>query len=56
MITYLEISLFDSPAQTLVNTVNNVGVMGKGIALTWALFYLQESRDEKRPGINLKEL
>ncbi|WP_342588134.1 macro domain-containing protein [Rhizobium chutanense] len=26
-------SLFDSPAQTLVNTVNVVGVMGKGIAL-----------------------
>jgi O-acetyl-ADP-ribose deacetylase (regulator of RNase III) len=25
--------LFDSPAQTLVNTVNVVGVMGKGIAL-----------------------
>jgi hypothetical protein len=25
-------SIFDSPAQTLVNTVNIVGVMGKGIA------------------------
>lgn len=32
MITYLESSVFDSPAQTLVNTVNTVGVMGKGIA------------------------
>jgi len=32
MITYLETSVFESPAQTLVNTVNTVGVMGKGIA------------------------
>jgi O-acetyl-ADP-ribose deacetylase (regulator of RNase III) len=32
MITFLESSVFDSPAQTLVNTVNTVGVMGKGIA------------------------
>ncbi|MER9596682.1 MULTISPECIES: macro domain-containing protein [unclassified Mesorhizobium] len=32
MITYLESSVFESPAQTLVNTVNTVGVMGKGIA------------------------
>jgi O-acetyl-ADP-ribose deacetylase (regulator of RNase III) len=39
MITYLEISLFDSPAQTLVNTVNTVGVMGKGIALTFKKLY-----------------
>lgn len=33
MLTYVRTSLFDSPAQTLVNTVNIVGVMGKGIAL-----------------------
>jgi len=32
MLTYLYASIFDSPAQTLVNTVNTVGVMGKGIA------------------------
>jgi O-acetyl-ADP-ribose deacetylase (regulator of RNase III) len=32
MLTYLRTSIFDSPAQTLVNTVNTVGVMGKGIA------------------------
>ncbi len=32
MVTYLQSSIFDSPAQTLVNTVNTVGVMGKGIA------------------------
>jgi O-acetyl-ADP-ribose deacetylase (regulator of RNase III) len=32
MITYVDFSLFDSPAKVLVNTVNTVGVMGKGIA------------------------
>jgi O-acetyl-ADP-ribose deacetylase (regulator of RNase III) len=35
MLTYLYASLFDSPAQTLVNTVNTVGVMGKGVARTF---------------------
>lgn len=33
MVAYLPTSLFTSPAQTLVNTVNTVGVMGKGVAL-----------------------
>jgi O-acetyl-ADP-ribose deacetylase (regulator of RNase III) len=33
MITYVAGSLFDSPAQVLVNTINTEGVMGKGIAL-----------------------
>lgn len=32
MITYRRTSLLESPAQTLVNTVNCVGVMGKGLA------------------------
>lgn len=32
MITYVDGNLFQSPAQTLVNTVNTVGVMGKGVA------------------------
>ncbi len=32
MITYRRTSILDSPAQTLVNTVNCVGVMGKGLA------------------------
>ncbi len=32
MLQFVQQSLFDSPAQTLVNTVNTVGVMGKGIA------------------------
>lgn len=33
MIKYLEGDIFSTPAQTIVNTVNTVGVMGKGIAL-----------------------
>lgn len=33
MIQYIVGNLLDSPAQALVNTVNTVGVMGKGIAL-----------------------
>ncbi|NRB42448.1 MAG: macro domain-containing protein [Pseudomonadales bacterium] len=33
MITYTQGNLLDSPAEALVNTVNTVGVMGKGIAL-----------------------
>jgi O-acetyl-ADP-ribose deacetylase (regulator of RNase III) len=32
MLIYHRTSIFDSPAQTVVNTVNCVGVMGKGIA------------------------
>ena len=39
MLTYVTISLFDSPAQTLVNTVNTVGVMGKGIAAVFKQLY-----------------
>lgn len=33
MLTYIKGDIFSSPAQVLVNTVNTVGVMGKGIAL-----------------------
>lgn len=35
MLIYRRTSLFESSAQTLVNTVNCVGVMGKGIALAF---------------------
>ncbi|MBK8027038.1 MAG: macro domain-containing protein [Chloroflexi bacterium] len=38
-ITYVVGDLFESPAQVLVNTVNTVGVMGKGIALDFKLIY-----------------
>ena len=37
--------LFQSPAQTLVNTVNTVGVMGKGIALTFKRVYPEMFRE-----------
>jgi len=39
MLTYVEGNLFDSPAKVLVNTVNTVGVMGKGIAKTFKDIY-----------------
>ena len=39
MITYVAGSLFTSPAQVLVNTVNTQGVMGKGIALQFKKTY-----------------
>lgn len=35
MLIYRSSNLFDSPAQTLVNPVNTVGVMGKGLALAF---------------------
>ena len=39
MIRYLDGDIFSSPAQTIVNTVNTVGVMGKGIALEFKKRY-----------------
>jgi O-acetyl-ADP-ribose deacetylase (regulator of RNase III) len=39
MITYVTGDLFESPAQTLVNTVNTVGVMGKGVALQFKRYF-----------------
>src|SRR5687768_15788890 len=39
MLRYVTINLFDSPAQTLVNTVNTVGVMGKGVAQAFKRLY-----------------
>ena len=39
MITYIEGSLFTSTAQTLVNTVNTAGVMGKGLAKAFKTCY-----------------
>ena len=48
MITYLYSSLFNSPAQTLVNTVNTVGVMGKGVAKVFRETYPIMFREYKR--------
>lgn len=39
MIKYIYGNLFDSPAKTLVNTVNTVGIMGKGIAKVFKQVY-----------------
>ena len=39
MIQYIEGDIFDSPAQVIVNTVNTVGVMGKGLALSFKQRY-----------------
>lgn len=39
MIKYVQGDIFNSPAQVLVNTVNTVGVMGKGIALSFKKMY-----------------
>ena len=39
MITYVVGDLFSSPAKVLVNTVNTVGVMGKGIAYDFKRVY-----------------
>jgi O-acetyl-ADP-ribose deacetylase (regulator of RNase III) len=48
VLVYLESDLFDSPAQTLVNTVNTVGVMGKGIAKTFKQRYPRMFEEYKR--------
>lgn len=39
MIKYIKGNIFNTKAQTIVNTVNCVGVMGKGIALVFKLRY-----------------
>ena len=39
MVEYIEGNIFDSPAQVIVNTVNTVGVMGKGLALKFKKRY-----------------
>lgn len=41
MIEYIEGDIFKSPAQVIVNTVNTVGVMGKGLALSFKQRYPQ---------------
>jgi len=48
MLAYLQTDLFDSPAQTLVNAVNTVGVMGKGIALSFKQKYPEMYQEYKR--------
>ena len=38
MITYAKGNLLDADVEAVVNTVNTVGVMGKGIALMFTKF------------------
>src|SRR5687767_15542835 len=44
MITYKTGNLLDAPVQALVNTVNTVGVMGKGIALQMKNAYPENTK------------
>jgi O-acetyl-ADP-ribose deacetylase (regulator of RNase III) len=48
VITYVKGDLFESPAQTLVNTVNTVGVMGRGIALEFKRIYPEMFEEYRR--------
>lgn len=45
MIMYVTGNLFQSPAQVLVNTVNTVGAMGKGVALQFRQLYPEMYRE-----------
>jgi O-acetyl-ADP-ribose deacetylase (regulator of RNase III) len=47
MLKYVTTNIFESPAQTLVNTVNTVGVMGKGIAADFKRRYPEMFRAYK---------
>ena len=48
MLTYVVGSLFESPAHTLVNTVNTDGVMGKGIAKRFKTIYPKMFKEYQR--------
>lgn len=48
MLVYLESDLFTSPAQTLVNPVNSVGIMGKGLARTFKQRYPRMFEEYRR--------
>lgn len=53
MIHYVSGNIFNSPAQTLVNPVNTVGVMGKGLALEFRRRYpnmFDEYKNQCRDG------
>lgn len=39
MLLYVKQNIFESPAQVIVNVVNTVGVMGKGIAKQYNQLY-----------------
>ena len=45
---YVEGNIFESPAQTLVNTVNTVGAMGKGLAKEFKRLFPQMFREYQK--------
>lgn len=55
MILYVKGDMFESPAQVLVNTVNTVGVMGKGIALDFKRLF-PEMFEEYRQLCEMRKL
>lgn len=55
MIIFKRGNLFDSECQTLVNTVNRNGIMGKGIALQFKQRY-PEMFDEYKLACNLNQI
>ncbi len=48
MISYVKGNIFESPAQVITNTVNTVGVMGKGIALEYKNRYPKMFEEYKK--------
>lgn len=48
MIRYVEQNIFESPAQVIVNTVNTVVVMGKGIAKDFKKYYPEMFKEYQR--------
>ncbi len=54
MIKYIEDTVFNSPAESYVNTVNCDGFMGKGIALEFMLRYPSMYEDYKKRCIEKK--
>jgi O-acetyl-ADP-ribose deacetylase (regulator of RNase III) len=53
MMKFLQGNLLDAPTEALVNTVNTVGVMGKGIALMFKEAFPANFR-EYEEAVNLK--
>jgi O-acetyl-ADP-ribose deacetylase (regulator of RNase III) len=47
-VKYIKGNIFNSKCQTIVNTVNCVGVMGKGIALVYKLRYPQMNEEYRK--------
>jgi O-acetyl-ADP-ribose deacetylase (regulator of RNase III) len=48
MITYVRTNIFESNAQVLVNTVNTVGVMGKGLVKEFRRLYPEMFKKRKK--------